>query len=479
MELLASLNLALPELALALGAMLFLLIGVFQGDRALPGVTWGAAALLLGAALYLLDDPARAQGFGGLYVADRFSAFLKTVILAAAAAAAVIALPWLRRTPATARFEYPILLLFGALGMCLMVSAGDLLTLYIGLELQSLAAYVLAGFHRQDSRSAEAGMKYFVLGALASGILLFGASLVYGFAGTTSFAGLGAAISGEPSLGALVGMVFILVGLAFKVSAVPFHMWTPDVYEGAPTPVVAFFAAAPKVAAMGLLARVAVEAFGGATEAWRQIVTVMAIGSMLLGALAAIGQTNLKRLLAYSSINNVGFALIGLAAGSQAGLAGLLFYMAVYAAMTVGAFACLIDLRDLDGRPVETIAGLAGLARTRPGLALALAVFMFSLAGIPPLLGFWPKFSVFQAGVEAGLWPLVVIGVIASVVAAYYYLRIVKTMYFDEAAGPVAPRQSLVGGTVIAAAALFCSPLGMLLIPPIVGAARAAAASLG
>jgi NADH-quinone oxidoreductase subunit N len=479
MDLLESLGLALPELALGIGAMLLLLIGVFQGDRALPGVTWGAAALLLGAALYLLDDPARANGFGGLYIADRFSAFLKVVMLASAAAAAVIALPWLRRTPGTARFEYPVLLLFGALGMCLMVSAGDLLTLYIGLELQSLAAYVLAGFHRHDSRSAEAGMKYFVLGALASGILLFGASLVYGFAGTTSFAGLGSAIGAEPPLGALVGMVFILVGLAFKVSAVPFHMWTPDVYEGAPTPVVAFFAAAPKVAAMGLLVRVAVEAFGGASEAWQQIITVMAIGSMLLGALAAIGQVNLKRLLAYSSINNVGFALIGLAAGTQAGLAGLLFYMAVYAAMTIGAFACLLELRDLDGRPIETIDGLAGLARVRPGLALALAVFMFSLAGIPPLLGFWPKFSVFQAGVEAGMWPLVVIGVLASVVAAYYYLRIVKTMYFDEAGAPVAGRQSLAGGTVIAAAALFCSPLGMLLIPPLVGAARAAAASLG
>ena len=479
MELGTSLALALPELALALGAILFLLVGVFQGDRALPGISWGAAVLMLGAGLYLADDPARATAFGGLYIADRFSAFLKVVILAAAALAAVIAVPWLRRSPATARFEYPILLLFGALGLCLMVSAGDLLTLYIGLELQSLAAYVLAGFHRHDSRSAEAGMKYFVLGALASGILLFGASLLYGFAGTTSFAGLGAAITGQPSLGALVGMVFVLVGLAFKISAVPFHMWTPDVYEGAPTPVVAFFAAAPKVAAMGLLARVAFEAFGGVAGAWQQIVTFMAIGSMLLGALAAIGQTNIKRLLAYSSINNVGFALIGLAAGSQAGLAGLLFYMAVYAAMTIGAFACLLDLRDLDGRPVETIDGLAGLSRVRPGLALALAVFMFSLAGIPPLLGFWPKFSVFQAGVAAGLWLLVVIGVIASVIAAYYYLRVVKTLYFDDPGVPVAGRQSLAGGVVITAAALFCSPLGMLLIPALVGAARAAAASLG
>jgi NADH-quinone oxidoreductase subunit N len=479
MELLASLNIALPELALGVGAILFLMLGVFQGDRALPGLTWGVAALMLGVCLYLADDPERATAFGGLYVADRFSAFLKVTLLAAAACACVIALPWLKRVPATARFEYPILLLFGALGMCLMVSANDLLTLYIGLELQSLAAYVLAGFHRHDSRSAEAGMKYFVLGALASGILLFGASLVYGFAGTTSFEGLGAAIQGQPSIGALFGMVFVLVGLAFKISAVPFHMWTPDVYEGAPTPVVAFFAAAPKVAAMGLLARVAFEAFGGAAEAWRQIVTVMAIGSMLLGALAAIGQVSLKRLLAYSSINNVGFALIGLAAATPAGLSGLLFYMAVYAAMTIGAFACLLELRDLDGRPVETLGGLAGLGRARPGLALALAIFMFSLAGIPPLLGFWPKFSVFQAGVEAGLWPLVVIGVLASVVAAYYYLRVVKTMYFDDAVAPVAGRQSLVGGAVIAGAAIFCSPLGMLLIPPLVGAARAAAASLG
>jgi NADH-quinone oxidoreductase subunit N len=366
--------------------------------------------------------------------------------------------------------------MLGALGMGMMVSANDLLSLYLGLELQSLAAYVLAAFHRNEARSSEAGLKYFVLGALASGILLYGVSLVYGFTGTTMFVALAAQLHGEPSIGVLVGLVFIFAGLAFKISAVPFHMWTPDVYEGAPTPVVTFFASAPKVAAMGLFVRVAVEAFGGLADEWRQIVAFAAIASMILGAVGAIGQRSIKRLLAYSSINNIGFALIGLAAATEAGVAGVLFYMGIYAAMTIGSFLVVLALADRDGKPIDDIARLAGLSKTRPGLALALAIFMFSLAGIPPMLGFWPKFSVFNAAVAAEMYVLAAIGVVTSVVGAYYYLRVVKLAYFDEpTGGALMPPESRINGAVLTVAALFCSPVGMLAIAPLVAWAAAAA----
>ncbi len=319
----------------------------------------------------------------------------------AAAAAMLMAMSWFGRDR-DYRAEYPVLILFSAIGMAIMVSAADLITLYVGLELQSLAAYVLATFQRDDARSAEAGLKYFVLGALASGILLYGISLLYGFTGTTLFGGVAEALGDGVSTGELFGLVFVLAGLAFKIAAVPFHMWTPDVYEGAPTPVTAFFASAPKVAAMALLVRVAVEAMGPATEAWRQIVIFAALASTVLGGVAAIGQKNIKRLLAYSSINNVGFALVGLAAAGVAGVASVLIYMAVYVVMTLGAFLVVLRMRDAEGRPVEAIAALSGLSRTRPWLALAMAIFMFSLAGIPPLFGFWPKFLVFDAAVAAG-----------------------------------------------------------------------------
>ena len=479
-DLVGSLHLIGPELVLATGAMLLLMIGVFRGDRSFVALTWVSCALYLGAGA-LLIGPALAGGrhpaFGGLLLVDDFAIFLKAIILAAAAVASLLALPYLKRAR-TARFEYPVIVMLAALGTLVMVSANDLISLYLGLELAALAQYVLAAFHRNEARSSEAGLKYFVLGSLSSGILLFGISLVYGFAGSTAFPAIHAALTGAIAIGPLIGLVLVLVGLAFKVAAVPFHMWTPDVYEGAPTPVAAFFASAPKVAAMGLLVRVAVVPFGGATDSWRQIVAFMAIASMFLGAVGAIGQGNIKRLLAYSSINNVGFALIGLAAGTSNGIAAVLFYMAVYAAMTLGAFLVVLDLRDLDGRPLERIADLAGLARARPGLALALAIFMFSLAGIPPLLGFWPKFAVFDAAVAAGRLSIALFGVVASVVGAYYYLRVVKTMYFDAATGPVAPRLSAVNGALMAAAAAFCSPVGMLAIPRLVGAARAAAASL-
>ncbi|MBA4757213.1 NADH-quinone oxidoreductase subunit NuoN [Sphingosinicella sp.] len=469
-----SLGIAAPEIVLALGAMLLLMVGTFRGDRSLGLISWLAVVIYAVAGVFMMDDSPRAFAFDGLYVADLFSDYLKVVVYGAAAVCTVIAIPYLRRAHSD-KFEYPVLLMLGALGMGMMVSANDLLSLYVGLELQSLAAYVLAAFHRSEAKSSEAGLKYFVLGALASGILLYGISLIYGFVGSTNFVALGTQLEGEASIGIVFGLVFIFSGLAFKISAVPFHMWTPDVYEGAPTPVAAFFASAPKVAAMGLLVRVAIEGFGGLADEWRQIIAFAAVASMILGAVGAIGQTSIKRLLAYSSINNVGFALIGLAAGTEAGIAGVLFYMGIYAAMTIGSFLVVLALRDPDGTPVDDMARLAGLSKTRPGLAAALAVFMFSLAGIPPMLGFWPKFSVFNAAIASEMYVLAVIGVVTSVVGAYYYLRVVKLAYFDEPVGTLAPGDSRVNGVVLTAAAVFCSPLGMLAIAPLVAWATAAA----
>lgn len=474
-----SLALSLPEVILALGALVLLLIGAFQGDRSLRLLSWLCVALYA-AAGFVLTGTAGSGGIGydGLYVADSFSTFLKVVIYIAAAVATVLALPYMERRT-SARFEYPILILLAVVGMGMMVSAADMLSLYVGLELQSLAAYVLAAFHRGETRSSEAGLKYFVLGALASGVLLYGVSLVYGFTGTTQFSGIASAISGgERSIGVLFGLTFVLAGLAFKISAVPFHMWTPDVYEGAPTPVASFFATAPKVAAMGLFIRVTVDAFGGAVTDWRQIVIFSSLASIVLGAVGAIGQTNIKRLLAYSSINNIGFALIGLAAASPEGVAAVLFYMVVYVAMTMGSFICVLQMRDLDGKPVETIASLSGLSRTRPGLAAAIAIFMFSLAGIPPLFGFWPKFLVFNAAVAADLVPLAVIGIASSVIGAFYYLKVVKTIYFDEPAPEYGPADSRLNMAMVGVAALFVSPLGYLAIPMLTAATAHAARAL-
>jgi NADH-quinone oxidoreductase subunit N len=472
----------LPELILSIGAMLLLLVAAWKGDGATRGIGWASVALLLVAGLSLLG-PAGHGGiaFGGLYRADSFAAFAKVLIYGGAAISIVIAPNWFARGGAL-RAEYPILILLSSAGMGMMVSAADLLTLYVGLELQSLAAYVLASFMRRDQRSTEAGLKYFILGALASGILLYGISLLYGFSGTTQFDGI-AAVFRQPAphdiqVGRLMGLIFVLSGLFFKASIVPFHMWTPDVYEGAPTPVTAFFASAPKVAAMALLVRVAIEALGPATDAWRQIVSVVGIASIVWGALAAIVQTNIKRLLAYSSINNVGFAVLGLVPGDQAGAASVLFYMAVYIVMTLGSFLCVLQMRDAEGNPVESIASLSGLSRTRPGLAAALAIFMFSLAGIPPLLGFWPKVVVFQALVNIGWWPLAAFGIAASVIGAYYYLKIVKTMYFDEPAPAFAPRDSHVEGGLIVLSAAAVSPLGYLAIPFLTATTMAAAKAL-
>ncbi|AJP71863.1 NADH-quinone oxidoreductase subunit NuoN [Sphingomonas hengshuiensis] len=471
---------ALPELVLAAGAIVLMLVSAWGGQASTKLVSWAAVAVLLGAGI-ALAGPASAGGtaFDGLYRADMFAAFAKVLIFGASAVAILIAPRFFQRTSGDdLRPEYPVLILLSATGMGMMVSAGDMMSLYVGLELQSLAAYVLASFMRRDTRSAEAGLKYFVLGALASGILLYGISLVYGFSGTTLFGGIAEAYAGPRSIGLLVGLVFVFAGIAFKISAVPFHMWTPDVYEGAPTPVTTFFASAPKVAALALAVRAAVEAMGPAIHDWRQIVIFAALASILLGAVAAIGQSNVKRLLAYSSINNVGFALVGLAAGTAQGVAGVLVYLAIYVVMTLGSFLVVLQMRGADGQPVESIASLAGMSRTRPLLALALAMFMFSLAGIPPLFGFYAKFAVFEAAVEAGLFPLAVVGIAASTIGAYYYLRIVKTMYFDEPAAAFEGRTDAVEGGLIAAAAVFVSPLGYLLIPFLGGWAMLAAKAL-
>ena len=472
----------LPELILSIGAMLLLLVAGWRGDEATRGISWASVLLLIAAGLSL-GGPAGHGGlaFGGLYHADSFAAFSKVLIYVGAAVSIIVAPNWFARG-GTLRAEYPILILLSSAGMGMMVSAADLLTLYVGLELQSLAAYVLASFMRRDTRSAEAGLKYFILGALASGILLYGVALLYGFSGTTSFHGI-AQIFMQPTphdvqVGRLMGLIFVLSGLFFKASIVPFHMWTPDVYEGAPTPVTAFFASAPKVAAVALLVRVAIEALGPATDAWRQIVSVVGIASILWGALAAIGQTNIKRLLAYSSINNVGFAILGLVPGNQAGAASVLFYMAVYIVMTLGSFLCVLQMRGADGTPIETIASLSGLSRTRPGLAAAFAMFMFSLAGIPPLLGFWPKLVVFRALVDIGWWPLAAFGIALSVIGAYYYLKIVKVMYFDEPAEPYGPSESRVEGGLMVLSAAAISPLGYLAIPFLGAATMCAAKAL-
>src|SRR6476659_1840173 len=382
----------LPELILSVGAIILMMVAAFTGRRGTALVNWLAVACLLAATVALIGAPSHAGPvFDGLIAADLFASFGKAIMFPAAAVAIIAAHGWFERESEHGS-EYSVLILFAAVGMSVMVSATSLISLYVGLELNSLASYVLASYRRTDERSAEAGLKYFVLGALASGILLYGISLLYGFTGTTNFTGLAAAFArGAPSLGLLFGLVFLLAGLAFKISAVPFHMWTPDVYEGAPTPVTAFFASAPKVAAVLLATRVCLGALGPATDAWRQIVIFAALASIFLGAIAAFGQTNIKRLLAYSSINNVGFALIGLAAGTAQGASSVLFYMLVYIVMTTGAFLCVLWMRDSEGRPVESIASLSGLSQTRPAFAAAIAIFMFSLAGIPPLFGFWPK----------------------------------------------------------------------------------------
>jgi len=463
-----------PELLLAAGAMVLLMFGAFRGERATGTINVLTIILLVVAGFVLVSLPdEKLVTFGGSFVLDGFARFLKLLALTGSAVAVLMSINYadLRKQP---RFEYPILILLSTVGMLMLISAGDLIALYLGLELMSLSLYVVAAINRDNVAATEAGLKYFVLGALSSGMLLYGASLVYGFTGTISFAGI-AKEATTPSLGLIFGIVFLFAGFCFKISAVPFHMWTPDVYQGAPTPVTAFFASAPKVAAMAMFARVAVSAFPEIVPQWQQIVVFVSIASMALGSFAAIGQRNIKRLMAYSSIGHMGFALVGLAAGTAEGVQGVLVYMAIYLTMTLGTFAVIISMKR-EGGQVENISDLAGLSRTNPAMALFLAILLFSLAGIPPLAGFFAKFYVFLAAIQAGLYALAVIGVIASVVGAYYYLAIVKVMYFDEPS-PGFERMPLELKLVLGVAGLF--NLFFIVYPsPLVGAATAAARSL-
>ncbi len=428
-----------PEVFLAISAIVLLLGGVMREETSAgPVSVLAILALILTGALVAFAEPGARTAFGGAVIDDAFARVMKLLTLAASALSIILSLDYLRRE-GIFKFEYPVLILLSTLGMMLMISSNDLITVYLGLELQSLALYVIAAFHRDNVRSTEAGLKYFVLGALSSGMLLYGCSLVYGATGSTSFAQIAVVAQTQPaSIGLIFGLVFVIAGLAFKVSAVPFHMWTPDVYEGAPSPVTAFFSAAPKVAAIALFTRVVIDAFPGASDQWRQIVIAIAAGSMALGAFAAIGQRNIKRLMAYSSIGNVGFALVGLSAGTIEGVQGVIIYMAIYIAMTLGAFACIIAMRR-DGQSVEDINELAGLSRRQPFTAFILAMLMFSLAGIPPLAGFFAKFYVFDAAIKAELFWLAVFGVVMSVIAAFYYIRIVIIMYVYEPAESFEP----------------------------------------
>ena len=427
----ASLAPAYPEMVVAIGAIVLLLLGVVLNKERSPLVSMLTIVLLLGTAVLVMAQPANGVIFNGTFIADGFARYMKVLVLGGSAFSLMLAMPHAVEN-GTHKWEYSILVLLATLGMMAMVSANDLMSLYVGLELQSLALYVLAAIKRDDPKATEAGLKYFVLGALSSGMLLYGASLVYGFTGHTNLQEIVIAIANEGrSIGLIFGVVFLLAGVAFKISAVPFHMWTPDVYEGAPTPVTALLATAPKVAAMALMVRLVMDTFEPIAHDWQQIVIFLSIASMVLAAFAAIGQKSIKRLIAYSSIGHVGFALVGLSSGTQGGVEGVAIYMAIYVAMTVGLFACLLSLRTSDGY-VETIDDLAGAAQKRPFVAAIMAVMMFSLIGMPPLAGFFAKWHVFLAAIDSQLYVLAVIGVLASAVSAFYYLRVVKTMYFDE-----------------------------------------------
>ncbi|HEY9058063.1 MAG TPA: NADH-quinone oxidoreductase subunit NuoN [Aurantimonas sp.] len=469
----SSLPIVGPELIMAGGAMLLLMIGVFAGERSAQTVTGLSVALIIIAGLWLVFVTPYGEAFGGSFVLDPFAGFMKVLVLVGSAAAVIMSVGF-AESERFNRFEFPVLIVLSTTGMMVMVSAGDLITLYLGLELQSLAIYVLAAINRDSARSTEAGLKYFVLGALSSGMLLYGASMVYGFTGQIEFGAIASAITSEGrSLGLVVGLVFVLAGLAFKISAVPFHMWTPDVYEGAPTPITAFLAGAPKVAAMALITRFTVRGFEPLAVDWQQIIVFISIASMAFGAFAAIGQRNFKRLMAYSSIGHMGFALVGLAAASVEGVRGVLIYMTIYLAMTLGTFAVILAMRRKDG-VVEEIEDLAGLSKTNPVMALFLTILMLSLAGLPPLAGFFAKYFVFMAAVEAELYALAVIGVLASVVGLYYYLRIVKLMWFDEPSTEFVP-MAMELRLVLWAAALFIFPVYLFIGGPIFTAAEAAA----
>ena len=475
----ADLTIIMPEILLAAFALLALVGAVYAGkDKLANMLVWATAAVFLALAAWIgFSGEGTNEAFGGMFHEDAFSRYAKVAILLSSAAVLIMSQEYMDRK-GLLRFEYPVLVALSVVGMMVMVSAGDLMTLYMGLELQSLALYVVASLRRDSARSTEAGLKYFVLGALSSGLLLYGASLTYGYAGTTLFAGIiQTATEGHVSVGLLFGLVFIIAGLAFKVSAVPFHMWTPDVYEGSPTPVTAFFATAPKIAAMGLFARVLHDAFGGAVSDWSQIIALLSLVSMFLGAFAAIGQTNIKRLMAFSSIAHMGYALMGLAAGTVLGVQAMLVYMAIYVTMNVGTFAFILSM-EKDGQAVTDIGALNQYAKREPGKALAMLILLFSMAGVPPMVGFFGKLYVLRAAYDAGLAWLAVAGVIASVIGAYYYLRIVFYMYFGEEPDEALETNSspILWGFLMASAAVMV--LGLINLFGVEGAAAAAAATL-
>ncbi len=466
---------AFPEIILAVAALVLLLAGVmFRNSGArLAGISIG---MLLALTLLVIIQPADGVLFNGGFIVDGFARYFKVIILAGAALALVLSVSSARDNGLD-KFEYSTLIVLATLGMLLMVSANDLMVLYLGIELQSLSLYILAAMKRDSRRATEAGLKYFVLGALSSGMLLYGASLIYGFTGQTELDKIAQVILlSERSIGVIFGVAFLLAGVAFKISAVPFHMWTPDVYEGAPTPVTAFFATAPKVAAMALLIRIVIDSFEPLTRDWQQIIIFLSIASMVLAAFAGIGQKNIKRLIAYSSIGHMGFALVGLSAGNLVGVEGVAIYMAIYLTTNIGLFACILALKNSSGY-VENISDMAGLARTRPVVAAVIAIMMFSLVGLPPLAGFFAKWYVFLAAVEARLYVLAVIGVLASALSAFYYLRVIKTMYFDEPEHEFAPVPGELGVVFTITGFLVLSYF-LTVGGPLVDVAHAAALSL-
>ena len=473
----ADLTIILPEIILSVYAIVALLAVTYTGqDRYAPILTWMTAALMALLAIWIgTTGQGTRTAFGGMFNDDGFARFAKVAILLSAGAVMVMGQDYMSRR-GLLRYEYPVLIALASVGMMMMVSAGDLMALYMGLELQSLALYVVASLRRDSAKSTEAGLKYFVLGALSSGLLLYGASLVYGYAGTTLFSGIIEAADGRAPVGLLIGLVFVIAGLAFKVSAVPFHMWTPDVYEGAPTPITAFFATAPKLAAMALFARVVHDAFGGVVADWQQVVALLSVLSMFLGAVAAIGQTDIKRLMAYSSIAHMGYALMGLASGTAFGVQAMLIYMAIYVTMNIGTFAFILSM-ERDNRPVTDIGSLNNYSRAHPGRALAMMILLFSLAGVPPLLGFFGKLYVLRAAYEGGLVWLAIAGVIASVIGAFYYLRIVFYMYFGEEREPLEAGKSPVQWAFLMASAALML-VGIINMFGVESMAQAAAATL-
>ena len=470
------LHLALPELILSAAALTLMIIGAFMGHKSSGLISLLSALSLAGAGVAAAIGVTAGQGFNGGFISDAAASYSKIVIYTLSAVAIYLGNGWLKRIDQR-QFEYPLLILLASIGMGMMVSAGDLISLYVGVELQSLALYVMAAFRRDDAKASEAGLKYFVLGALSSGLLLYGASLIYGFAGATQFDAIAAAVRDQPGTGVLFGLVFLICGLAFKVSAAPFHMWTPDVYEGAPTPVVAFFTGAPKFAAMILFTRALYQSFPDSIDQWRQVIMVVAVISVLVGAFAGLVQSNIKRLLAYSSIASMGYVLIGLSSGNAEGAQAVIILMTLYMVDATGFFAALTAL-SRDGKPMDTIASMAGLSRARPGMAIALTLLAASAIGIPPLPGFWGKFYVFKAAIDAGQWVVAIIGLVASVVAAFYYLRLIKVMWLDPAPGAVDPMPKDARAVTIVSA-LFAFPLVMAALTWIEPFAAQAATSFG